>query len=163
MLCVKGRTMAVDTSAWMGEVMVSDNEVKMWRTRHGIVGIVGKMGCDKRIIEALEEADSLPSEVDMPAQTSVVVLAEDGAIYEYEDEGARCVVSGGIFAAGTGTALAYGAMYSGATAEQAVALCIERCPYVGGTVVSMTLDPEVEADEQATVEYAEVWRAKRGL
>ncbi|KXU99238.1 hypothetical protein AD929_15695 [Gluconobacter potus] len=61
-----------------------------------------------------------------------LLLAEDGNAGHIDPNQPR--------AAGAGAELAYGALHTGASAVDAVAMCIERCIYCGGSVEFATLD-----------------------
>ena len=72
------------------------------------------------------------------ATTLIVVDKRSGECASYI-EGPYAWRADGVSAWGCGMSMAHGAMYAGASAAEAVQICIDHCDGVGGTVMSVTV------------------------
>lgn len=98
------------------------NELKMWlKNPPGKRSTTFKSGDDCRGMEVLPDGT-----VNQFNSGSVVGVA----------------MAGPFFAIGSGDQLAMGAMAAGATAEEAIAICIKLDTYTGGEVESITINPD---------------------
>ncbi len=96
-----------------------------------------------------------PPELDEESQ--LIVIRRDGMVLAWE-VGGWVEIAAPFYAWGTGGLAAMGAMYAGATAEQAVHIAADLDPFTGGKIHALTL-AEVYAppDEDLEVPPAPDW------
>lgn len=78
---------------------------------------------------------------DFPSNTggTLLLLTKDKGLLRYKDLPIPYLHGANNYAIGEGAPFAYGAMFMGATAEEAVAAAIDGSPHCNGHVVSLSL------------------------
>lgn len=78
---------------------------------------------------------------DFPINTggTLLLLTKEKGLLRYKDLPIPYLHGANNYAIGEGAPFAYGAMFMGATAEEAVAAAIDGSPYCNGHVVSLNL------------------------
>lgn len=69
----------------------------------------------------------------------LVIVTPDKGLIRYKDSATPYLHGHNTYAMGEGAPFAYGALFMGATAEQAVAAAIHNSPHCNGHVVSLSL------------------------
>lgn len=147
-ICVRDGVMAADSAVWCGDTIIGHHE-KITRTSgYELVGCAGSFAAARRFLEwygqcgfyGVQDADPFDAHAGDDG-FSALILHPRGTLY--------CGLTGLIVSekmfpwslAGDATAVAVatGALMMGATAQQAVEICIERASYAAGKVQVMKL------------------------
>lgn len=137
--------------AWDGKTLAADTQVRRGDVRTvGHAKIKDYEDCVYAITGDATHFDTLIGwhrngciVADYPADckdatTLIVVDKRSGECVSYI-EGPYAWRAGDVSAWGCGMSMASGAMYAGASAVEAVQICIDHCDGVGGTVMSVTV------------------------
>ena len=189
-ICVKDGVVAADGSVWQcdGRILVSKTSRKLCRALDGaIAGAAGAAMNTQRFHEwfagSTAETRSSPPAFDKDAGFSAVWLDRGGEMWRLDWSGMVYRLEGqDVSAIGAAEEMALGAMYAGASAEQAVRICVERHDCAAGEVFVERLAPveepsvesqpageavawdQTERDARAAAQKAnEEWRERMGL
>lgn len=156
-ICIKDGVVAADGSSWDGSVMVSMNKIKIVKSRDGAIGAAcGVAGSTAAFRAWFESGDALSRRYasgrmtfDKESGFEAIWVEPTGEIWNMGFDGWPYAVAQPA-ASGVASQLALGAMYAGASAEQAVHICVERHDGAGGEVFIERLEANVtpENDEQ---------------
>lgn len=136
-IATDGKTMASDSRATSGDVIVGRRVKKLWKLEDGtIIGGAGTQTQILKFVEWFQKDDDSPPPKKLN-DLMVLVLYPDGKIDQFE---------GGVFlpteapaAIGTGWISALTAMDMKATPAQAVKMAIKRDVYSGGPIQVLSL------------------------
>lgn len=144
-ICARDGIMASDTMGVNGFGIKSFEETKLYRSPYnGIIGFAGDADYSSVFLEWYYERGydrssfpSIPKHGDFVA----LLMEDDGQLFisSSDDKGKFFMRHHEFYAVGAGAQFAMGAMAQGATAEEAVALCIKHCAECGGEVQVMRL------------------------
>lgn len=142
-ICVKDNIIAADTAEWIRDVIVDYRNKIYFNSDKSIVG----SGCGPAsTIEFLKQSIELDNfylthRIEDDHFTGIVWRRENNSwtAYYSKRETLDITQTPMLYAIGAGQELALGAMWAGASAEQAVQLCIDRHCLCGGTVCSLKL------------------------
>jgi hypothetical protein len=144
---IRGNVIAADGGLWEGESLVGDQAEKVIRCRHGAFVVIGY--CVAAMVERkFNDLGPIPNRLDLPDETTVVLLRNDGLIGFYEKDLEHDPIRVPFYAFGSAAPVAIGALHMGATAEQAVEIAIKVGPWAAGKVMSVTVGPS-QTDEHA--------------
>ena len=169
-ICVKDGVIAADGACWYGGVKAELSKLKIVRSHDGALG--GSVG-DASYTEffrvwfagtsAREERghyrpkdDPLVIGKDEKCEFRAMWIEPDGDVIVMEQDGRPYLVGRELHAIGAAQEMAMGAMYAGASAEQAVRICVERSDAAGGEVFVERL-ASVESVEEAPPGEAVAW------
>jgi hypothetical protein len=150
-ICIKDGVVAADGASWQGSVKAETGKLKIVRSRDGALGAAcGDACCTEffRVWFALTEAreqrgfyrskdDPLvidKDDRDDRREFRSAWLEPDGDVIIMEHNGRPYLAGRGPLALGAAEGMAFGAMYAGASAEEAVRVCVERHADCGGEV-----------------------------
>ena len=145
-ICVKDGVIAADGSSWQGGIVVQRDARKIVRSADGAIGGSAGNTSETTIFcrrfastSSVEERSATLSKDDplVPTDKSgfaALWLEPTGEAWMMDYDGRPYPVSAEAQAIGGAWQLALGAMYAGASAEQAVRICIERSEYAAGEV-----------------------------
>lgn len=145
-VCYRDGIMAADTAVWSGEI-VSGFVRKITRARNGaLVGAAGGTVTCRAFLRWAEGQTSWPETYEFPCEPDedddfgALIVEPSGDVIFVEQNGrfGRGMASD-CHAIGAAADLGLGAMLGGASAQEAVRICIERHAYAGGTVESLSL------------------------
>lgn len=146
-ICVKDDVMAADGSMFDGSVLVETSTMKIVRSADGAIGAAcGVSGLARQFREFftrsyfVKRADAWPS-ADKESGFEAVWIEPNGDVWRMGWDG-RPHAAPAISAAGAAWELALGAMYAGASAEEAVRICIERHSHAAGEIQVVRLREE---------------------
>ena len=170
-ICVKDGVIAADGACWYGGVKAELSKLKIVRSHDGALG--GSVG-DASYTEffrvwfagtsAREERghyrpkdDPLVIGGDEKREFRAMWIEPDGDVIVMEKDGRPYLVGRELHAIGAAQEMAMGAMYAGASAEQAVRICVERSDAAGGEVFVERLAPAEESavDQPSVVQMKE--------
>lgn len=153
-IAYRAGVLAADTAMNCGGVRVSRSR-KVGQSRHGLAAACGASAFGQAFLAWVAGGGALdPRSPDRPKpgdNDEGVLIRPDGSIVVYEDAGALDI-DAPYYAAGSGYAIALGAMHAGASAEEAVRAAIAHDVYSGGEVESVRLPVAGDKAAQAAVE-----------
>ena len=100
--------------------------------------------------------------VDIDKEGALIIVLPDGRVRCYEENG-FVDLTAPFYAIGTGSDIAMGVMWTGATAQLAVAAAIDMDAYTAGDVMSFVLGKDLEAEPVEEEFTDENWRKVLGL
>jgi hypothetical protein len=196
-ICIKDSVIAADGACWYGSVKAELSKQKVVRSLDGALGAaVGDSSYTEffRVWFASTgrreergfyrpKGDPLVIVKDDEHSFGAMWVEPDGEVVMLENDGRPYLVGRGPHAIGPAKEMAFGAMYAGASAEEAVRICVERHDCAGGEVfverlapVEQALNDEPSAESQLASEAKEWsdtisleaqnaadWREKMGL
>jgi len=112
---------------------------KLWRlSETTLAGAVGPLQAVALLQQWTLEGCNLDK---FPTNTggTLLLLTKEKGLLRYKDVPIPYLHGANNYAIGEGAPFAYGAMFMGATAEEAVAAAIDGSPYCNGHVVSLSL------------------------
>lgn len=152
-ICVRDGIMAADSAVWSGDVVVG-HAIKILRGRgNALIGCAGAFAATKRFRDWWADVGPYSArygiETFLPNASedsgfAALVLDPDGVLY-FDEKGNVIDESGFPFSVtgdDTAIAIATGAMCAGASAAEAVEICIKRASYARGTVQVMSLQKQ---------------------
>lgn len=141
-VCFDGTTLAADRASVRGDL--KQHCVKLFRTGQYLVGTVGHSGNSLTLLHWVragaypDDYPFVPGEVDISDYAELMLVDRQNRVYMATTATALLEqVSGKFAASGSGEQVAVGALAMGATARQAVQICIKRCPSCGLGVQTM--------------------------
>jgi hypothetical protein len=141
-VCVKDGVMAADGSVFDGSVLVETSMAKIVRSNDGAVAAAcGVSGLTRRFRRLFlwsnpgTRAEEWPA-ADKESGFEAIWIELDGGVWRMGWDG-QPHAAPAISAAGGAWELALGAMYAGASAEEAVKICINRHAHAAGEVQVM--------------------------
>ena len=145
-VCYKDGTLAADTAIWNGDTLTG-HATKIVKNRHNyLVGATGDYPICQDFISWVEEHLGDIEELgDFPvpdegADIAGIIISPEDIVTHYDGNGYPIVgIVSPYYAEGLGADMAIGAMAAGATAEQAVQICIDHLARVGGSVDTVRL------------------------
>jgi hypothetical protein len=164
---VKSGVIAADGSSWQIDVLVQEDKRKIVRSFDGALGAASGVSSDAHsfqswfmVTSSLVERVAATVEflaLDEKAEFSAIWIEPDGDVWKIAYGGRSHPVSKDQpQAIGGAWEMALGAMYAGASAEQAVSICASRHRYSGGRVFVERLAPVEKPDEEASAEVVDV-------
>jgi hypothetical protein len=142
--------MASDTGVW-NDMVFAGHTVKISRRKDGyLIGAAGGSSACEAIRQDFLEVEDIEELENNEEEVTVLIAAPDGQTIEIVG-GSMSSMLGDFDAIGAAQELAYGAMAAGATAEQAVAIAIEKHAFCAGDIVSITHDGSVSRRTVADV------------
>lgn len=134
-----GKTLAADTLLTYGDVRTT-GYVKIKDIGDCVYAITGKMNHFEPLMAWHRDGCIVADYPEECKDTSTLVVVDkrSGECMSYICSPYPCI-SEGVDAWGCGMVMAFGAMYAGASAAEAVQICIDHCDGVGGTVMSVTV------------------------
>lgn len=129
---------AADTAAWSGDLFLGHTHKIARRHDGALMGGAGLISLLQATLDEFVAIDDL-DDLDGPESDEIelMIAYPDGTVSDVEGD-ERTLLHPEFDAVGCGSEFAMGAMAAGATAEQAVAVAIERHMGCGGDVVSLT-------------------------
>jgi hypothetical protein len=166
-ICVKDGVIAADGSSWMGAVLVHKDARKIVRSVDDAIG--GSTGCtsDTTIFRNwFAETESIVTRSALQPRDSALVFEEKsgfsalwlepgGDVWMMEFDGKPYFVGREPQSIGGAWQLALGAMYAGASSEEAVRICVERSQYAAGEVFVARLASVEKPSEEAPIEVVD--------
>jgi hypothetical protein len=149
-ICIKDGVVAADGSTWQanGAILVSKMTRKLCRAQDGAVaGCAGGSMNTQRFRDWFVGSRSYDRQQTPPvfnkdAGLSAVWLEPNGEMWRLDGAGQAYRLEGqDVAVVGAAGEMALGAMYAGASAEQAVRICVERSDAAGGEVFVEQLAP----------------------
>ncbi len=130
-------TLAADSHVNSGELAFPFSKLWQVPTTGVLCGAVGPLSS----IVQLQEWTLGSSHTPYPLNTggTLLLLTKEKGLLRYKDLPIPYLHGANNYAIGEGAPFAYGAMFMGATAEEAVAAAIDGSPYCNGHVVSLSL------------------------
>lgn len=111
---------------------------KLWSTATTIYGVVGPLQGVAQLQQWV--ADGMkPGQFPSQTGAQLLVLDKQKGLRRYKNSATPYLHGKNILAIGEGAPYAYGAMFMGATAEQAVAAAIRYCIHCNGDVQTLSL------------------------
>lgn len=164
----KDGIMAADTAAWEDTICVTTDCHKIHRIRDGsLIGCCGEWGEIERFVRWMDAGQPDPKPDFAQGDDDgfgALVVSPLGRVTTWTEKMVEQVATGESgMVIGTSHKYLMGMLLAGLSAEEAVALAIERCAYVGGHVESMRLDDVEVAEPEPEVVQADDWRVRRGL
>jgi len=172
-ICIKDGAIAADGACWFGSVKAELSKQKIVRSLDGALGAavgdssyteffrVWFASTGRREERGFYRSKEDPLVIAKGGEHSfgAVWLEPDGDVVMLEDDGRPYLVGRGPHAIGPAKEMAFGAMYAGASAEEAVRICIERHDCAGGDVFVERLAPvePAESGEQQPVSETVAW------
>ena len=140
----KDGIMAADSASFRGYMMVSHNNQKIIKTKKGyLVGASGKsVVCDAFRKWATEHHDNNPDLewVSDDDEFQGIIVIDDRIVFEYFGKDTNPTIGNTeYYSIGAAYEMALGAMHAGASAEQAVAICIKYHAYCAGEIKTLKL------------------------
>jgi len=111
---------------------------KLWRLSSSLAGAVGPL----QAVAAFQQwtlQGCTPEEFPLNTGGTLLLLTKEKGLLRYKDLPIPYLHGANNYAIGEGAPFAYGAMFMGATAEEAVAAAIDGSPHCNGHVVSLSL------------------------
>jgi hypothetical protein len=146
-ICVKDGVMAADGSAFDGSVIVETSTAKIVRSADGAIGAAcGVSGLARQfrdffVTSNFDHRRAGWSSADKESGFEAVWIEPDGDVWRMGWDG-RPHAAPEISASGAPWELALGAMYAGASAEEAVRICIARHAHAAGEIQVVRLREE---------------------
>jgi len=169
-ICIKDGVVVADGSSWQGGFMTQRDAQKIVRSRDGAIGAACGCASDTAAFRAwfteTSAADQrVPrsagplSKLDEKSGFQALWLDPSGDAWMLDWNGDAYCVGREPQATGGSAMVALGAMYAGASAEEAVRICIERHDCAGGDVFVERLAPvePAESGEQQPVSETKEW------
>lgn len=167
-ICIKDGVVAADGSRWEGRVRVVDDKRKIARSVDGAIGGAAGYSGDTTIFRRWFAVSEFPEQrnhnpkngpivFDKESGFSALWLERDGTVWAMAFDGKPYELGSGPQAVGAAWEMALGAMYAGASAEQAVRICVERHDCAGGEIFVERLEPVVE--EFVEIQEARTYRS----
>ncbi len=173
-ICVKDGVVAADGSSWQHGFMIRRDCRKIVRSRDGAIGAACGLASATVAFRVWFEKTSMTSErairslsrFDKDSGFQALWLDSDGSAWMCDYDGEPYGVGWEPQATGGPAMIALGAMYAGASAEEAVRICIARHDCAGGEVfverlVSVAVGEEPE--EEVEIEPADGWSVSSQL
>lgn len=159
-ICIKDNVVAADGSSWDGHIMVVGDRRKIIRSEDGAIGAAcGTAGSTlvfRRYFQ-FSNADRRRAggvlTFDKESGFEAVWLEPDGQAWCVGFDGWPYAVAQPA-ASGAAYELALGAMYAGASAEEAVRICIERHDGAGGEVFVERLEARSAVTQEEAFAFA---------
>lgn len=126
--------------SFMNNGVVNSPMQKIWRSTKllcGSIGLVQEIGLLKQWQEQGLKPDKYP--LTPGSKSQLVIVSPELGCVRYNGSPVPVLHGFNKFAIGEGAPFAYGALYMGATAEQAVAAAIYYSPHCNGEPVSLSL------------------------
>lgn len=130
-------TLAADSHVNSGELAFPFP--KLWQLTNGwVAGAVGPL---QAVAQLQQWSMNGMNTTDFPINTggTLLLLTKEKGLLRYKDVPIPYLHGANNYAIGEGAPFAYGAMFMGATAEEAVAAAIDGSPHCNGHVVSLSL------------------------
>jgi hypothetical protein len=179
-ICIKDGVVAADGSSYQGNLIVDRNRKKIVRSKDGAVGAGAGVSGDTRRFrewfvnsskeERLSTGPISALTTDKDSGFEAVWTELDGVIWNVHFDGKPHEFGSAIATCGSPWQLARGAMLAGASAEEAVRICIEHHDSASGEVqierLADTKELEDPVDEDEPVQpamFSEEWRQSVGL
>lgn len=160
-ICIKDGVVAADRGSFMGNILITDTKTKIYRSQDGALGAGTGLASNAFVFDKWFESTSHPSMrrtgefmLGCPSIGTkddpfcAVWLEPDGAIWQWHSEDRICYPLEENFTAqghNVPADISRGAMMAGASAEEAVRICVKCCVYAAG-------EPQVERLETSPVE-----------
>lgn len=170
-ICIKDGVIATDTGAFCGCVLVETTAEKIVHAGDGAVGAAtGDTGATHAFrswflnsIGCRRMSGAYPLTFEKDSGFECVWLEPDGEIWRMDFSGRPFRVFADLAAIGAPYEMAFGAMFAGASAAEAVSICIERHAFAAGAVVTARCEPPAEASVEEPLYPEASWREKLGL
>jgi hypothetical protein len=170
-ICIKDGVIAADTGAFCGCVLVETAAEKIVHAADGAVGAsTGDAGATHAFrgwflnsIGHRRTPGGYPLTFEKDSGFDCVWLEPDGEIWRMDFSGRPFRVFADLVAIGSPYEMAFGAMLAGASAAEAVALCIKHHAFAAGEVVTARCEPPAEAAAEEPLYPESGWREKLGL
>jgi hypothetical protein len=128
--------MAADTR-YATEWLSPGNVQKIRRLRVGLVGLVGNPYLFDVMCEWLDNSGKRP---DLKDDSAVLVIRHPSGTIEKHCHEGKIMINAPFVALGSGSMAALGALFHGATAEEAVRIAAQVDPWTGGAIQVERLD-----------------------
>lgn len=178
-ICIKDGIVAADGAGFSGDVITSFSKQKLIRSPDGAIGGAAGPTCDVLIfrrwfsqstVEQRQAAGTVPLS-DMESGLEMLWLEPGGEIWTAFYDGKPYPLEAKMAATGSLWQVAQGAMLAGATAEEAVLICIENGVSAAGQVCVERLmsadEPPAETAQTSQplkpAMFSEEWRQNAGL
>lgn len=136
-IATDGKTMAADTLI-NGSGVKHGHVTKLYQAENGdIIGVAGSAFRILPFIEWYNGDRKTPFEAD-PENFEALVLTTHGTIHAFNHAGDYIIESGPNAAAGSGSAVALGALDAGASPQEAVEIACRRDLYTGGNITVLS-------------------------
>lgn len=138
-VCSDG-VMSADSSINSGDLCLPFPKIWALPTNSAIAGAVGPLQ-QVALLQQWTQGDMKPENFPVlpNSGTQLLILSKQKGVVRYRGTSTPYLHGHQKLAIGEGAPFAYGALYMGATAEQAVAAAIEYSPHCNGSPISLSL------------------------
>jgi hypothetical protein len=170
-ICIKDGIIATDSAGFRGAYVVSLTTQKISRAYDGALGAAcgdsnaaAKFRTWFAATSAVERQGPVPAFMfEKESDFECLWLELDGGVWYMDFAGRPYRMNEDFAAIGGASELAFGAMLAGASAEQAVRICIQRHAYAAGEVMTARREPPTETPDEEPLYPEAGWRDKLGL
>jgi hypothetical protein len=169
-ICIKDGVMAADSGVFGDDILLCFHKKIVRGPKGSLAGAAGPHDLISQFQDWIIGGEIGPLRIDAEeTEFGGLILRPGGAIFAVTHKSRILEILGGIAAEGIGRSFAMGAMLSGASAEQAAQLCVERVARCGGEVQVERLEPVDEniadlADHHVLDDPdVQSWRQRKGL
>lgn len=142
-IAVRGTAIAADTQATDGNGIKTTTARKIFEVNGGLVGLAGDLSDAMVFVEWLRN----PKKARKPeahSEFGALELRADGKVYMWNPTLHALLIEDEYYAIGSGAPIAMGAMFVGATAEQAVRAAIKFDAYTSGGIAVAQLRTQTQ-------------------
>lgn len=150
----RGGVLASDRSVSTANDLIAGYRTKVRKTNGKLVATCGQSQNGIAFQEWFEAGEPADKKPDLDNDFSGLVIDPDGTINVYNNKLYAYVAESKYFAIGNGDHVAMGAMYMGATAEQAVLAACHHVLGCGGGVDVLRLDAQPSVEPSASAAAA---------